>query len=167
MTLNLFSNLDQHFMKEALLEAQKAYEAREVPVGAVLVHEGKVLARAHNQMESRKDPSAHAELEVIRLGAQALGDWRLVGTTLYSTLEPCSMCAGAILLSRIDRLVWGAPDIRHGANGSWVDLLEGDHPTHTLEVQKGLFEEEAGHLMRTFFQEQRKKHDKAHIGSAL
>ena len=143
-------------MEQALQEARQAYVAGEVPVGAVLVYEGKVIARAYNQMEGKKDPTAHAELQVLSQGAEVLGDWRLLGTTLYTTLEPCSMCAGAILLARIQRLVWAAPDHRHGANGSWVNLLDRDHPTHSLEVHKGLFEKEAGTLMRTFFQEQRK-----------
>jgi len=150
-----FSLNDLKFMGEALLEAQKAFECGEVPVGAVLVLEGQVIARSYNQMESQKDPSAHAELLCIRKGAQVLGDWRLLDTILYTTLEPCLMCAGALLLSRVKRIIWGAPDLRHGANGSFLNVFEAKHPTHEVFIEGGLMEEEAGKLMREFFKRRR------------
>lgn len=145
-------------MEEALKEAKIAYDQGEVPVGAVLVYDGRIIARAHNQMETLKDPSAHAELLAIRAGTQVFGDWRLLETILYTTLEPCLMCAGALLLARIGRIVWGAPDLRHGAHGSFLNVFEADHPTHKVEISGGLLEETSADLMRTFFKFQRNKH---------
>lgn len=149
------TNDDERFMLEALKEAWKAYRAKEVPVGAVLVHEGKVIARGSNQVEMLKDATAHAEMLCITAGESALENWRLEKTTLYCTIEPCSMCLGAMLLSRVPTLVWGAPDVRHGANGSWIDLLSLNHPTHKIEVRSGILQEEATFLMKSFFQERR------------
>lgn len=146
-------------MEEALKEARLAFDQDEVPVGAILTHEGQIIARAHNQMESLKDPSAHAELLALRAGAKVLGDWRLLETTLYTTLEPCLMCAGALLLARVSRIVYGAPDLRHGAHGSFLNVFEAKHPTHTVEISGGLLKEPSAHLMRTFFQQQRTKHE--------
>lgn len=148
---------DVIFMQEALQEAKKAYERGEVPVGAVLVYEGRVIARAHNQIEEHKDASRHAELLCLQEGARILENWRLKDTTLYSTLEPCCMCAGAMLLARISTLVWGARDIRHGAHGSWVDILGKTHPTHSIEVRSGVLQEEASELMRAFFRKRREE----------
>ncbi|MBI2743756.1 MAG: nucleoside deaminase [Chlamydiales bacterium] len=145
------------FMKEALKEAEKAFEKGEVPVGAVLVHDGKIIARAHNEVESQRDASAHAEMLCIKRGAHYLKNWRLEGATLYSTLEPCAMCAGALLLSRIETLVWGAKDLRHGADGSFIDLLSRKHPTHEIKVHSGVLQEESAALMRSFFQKRRKE----------
>ncbi len=147
---------DERFMQEALKEARKAYRAEEVPVGAVLVHEGRIIARGHNQVELLKDATAHAEMLCLTAGANAIENWRLTDTTLYCTIEPCSMCAGAMLLSRVKRLVWGAPDIRHGANGSWVDLLAQKHPMHDIEVRSGVLADHAAELMKNFFRERRK-----------
>ncbi len=109
--------IDQRFLGEAYKEAKKAFEKGEVPVGAVLVHEQKIIARAHNQVEMLQDATAHAEMLCLTMGASSLGNWRLLDTTLYCTIEPCSMCAGAMFLSRIKRLVWGAKDIRQGPMG--------------------------------------------------
>jgi tRNA(adenine34) deaminase len=148
---------DLHFMREALKEAKKAYEADEVPVGSVLVLEGKIIARGHNQVELLQDATAHAEMICITAGAGHLQNWRLTDATLYTTLEPCAMCAGALLASRIKRLVWAAPDVRLGANGSWVDLFAEKHPMHTIDITKGVLEEEASALMKRFFQEKRKR----------
>lgn len=148
-------NDDEKFMLEALKEAWKAYQANEVPVGAVLVHHGKIIARGHNQVEILKDATAHAEMLCITVGEAALENWRLAETTLYCTMEPCSMCAGAMLLSRVPTLVWGAPDIRHGANGSWIDLFANPHPTHTITIRNGVLGEECAGLMRAFFQQRR------------
>lgn len=150
-------NDDERFMLEALKEAWKAFQADEVPVGAVLVKGGKIVARGYNQMEMLQDATAHAEMLCMTAGEASQGNWRLSETVLYSTVEPCAMCAGAILLTRIPKLVWGAPDIRHGANGSWVDLFTLTHPTHTVEVHSGVLKELCGSLMKEFFQQQRKK----------
>jgi tRNA(adenine34) deaminase len=147
---------DELFMREALKEAQKAFEQDEVPVGAVLVHKNRVIARGHNQVELLQDATAHAEMICLSAGAEALGNWRLIETTLYCTLEPCCMCAGALLSARVTRLVWGAPDLRVGAHGSWIDLFAKKHPIHTLEITPRVLEAESADLMRKFFQKQRK-----------
>lgn len=146
-------------MEEALKEARHAFDQEEVPVGAILTLDGEIIARAHNQMEGFKDPSAHAEILAIRSGAQKLGDWRLLKATLYTTLEPCLMCAGALLLARVDRIVWGAPDLRQGAHGSLLNVFETQHPTHTLQINGGLLEEKSATLMREFFKKQRRKNE--------
>lgn len=151
------STEDEHFMKEALKEACKAFEANEVPVGAVLVFEGAVIARGHNQVELLKDATAHAEMLCLSSGSSAFENWRLNGATLYSTLEPCTMCAGALFLSRVHRLVWGAKDLRHGAFGSWISLAQKKHPTHSLEVVEGVLGPYAAHLMQEFFAQRREK----------
>jgi tRNA(adenine34) deaminase len=148
-------NDDERFMIEALKQAWKAFQTNEVPIGAVLVKAGKVIARGYNQVELLKDATAHAEMLCITSGESALENWRLSETILYSTIEPCSMCSGAILLTRIPVLVWGAPDLRHGANGSWVNLFEKQHPTHTVEIKKGILSEQCAFLMREFFQKRR------------
>lgn len=149
------NNDDEKFMIEALKEAWKAYQADEVPVGAVLMKEGRVIARGHNQVEMLKDATAHAEMLCITAGESVVENWRLNDTTLYCTIEPCSMCAGAILLARVSRLVWGAPDIRHGANGSWINLFEKQHPTHTIEIKSGVMQEHCATLLQQFFQKKR------------
>ena len=151
---------DKKFMTEALILAKKAFDENEVPVGAVLVSNGVIVARAYNKVEQLCDATAHAELLCIRQLSQELKNWRLLNTTLYTTLEPCAMCAGALLLSRVTRVVWAAPDNRHGACGSWVNLLEKKHPTHTLLVEGGLFEEQAALLMKNFFQRRRFENDR-------
>jgi len=150
---------DLSYMHEALLEAQKAFEAREVPVGAVLVLEGRIIARAHNLTEARRDPTAHAEMLCLQAGARELNNWRLAEATLYCTLEPCPMCAGAMIQARLKAVVWGAPDVRCGAHGSWVDLLKIPHPIHHFEVRRGVLEREASELMRAFFRMRRSKKD--------
>jgi tRNA(adenine34) deaminase len=150
-------NDDEKFMSEALKEAWKAFKADEVPIGAVLVHEGRIIARGFNQVEMLKDATAHAEMLCITAGEATLENWRLSGTTLYCTIEPCCMCAGAILLSRIPFLVWGAPDIRHGANGSWIDIFEKKHPTHSLEIRKEVLKEPCADLIKDFFQKRREE----------
>ena len=148
---------DEQFMREALKEAKKGFERGEVPVGAVLVHENRVIARGYNQVELLQDATAHAEMVCLSAGAEALSNWRLTDTTLYCTLEPCCMCAGALLAARVTRLVWGAPDLRVGANGSWINLFEHAHPMHTLEITPRILEAEAAELMRSFFVQQRKR----------
>lgn len=150
-------SIDEDFMRLALEEAKKAYAIGEVPVGAVLVWNNQVIAKAHNLVETRGDASAHAELLCLSAASVALDNWRLLNTTLYCTLEPCSMCAGAMLLSRIETLVWGAPDIRHGAHGSWVNLLDHPHPIHQVAVRKGVLADESSALIRSFFQNRRQR----------
>ncbi len=147
---------DEKFMLDALKEAWKAFASEEVPVGAVLVKEGRIIARGGNQVELLKDATAHAEMLCLTAGANALDNWRLLDTTLYCTIEPCAMCAGAMLLSRVKTVVWGAPDIRHGAGGSWVDLFGEKHPMHDIEVRKGVYAAEASFLLKEFFSKRRK-----------
>ena len=144
-------------MRQALKEAKKAFDLEEVPVGAVLVKDGKIIARAHNQMELLKDATAHAEMLCLTAGSVALSNWRLLDTTLYTTLEPCMMCAGALFNTRVKRLVWGAPDLRVGAHGSFLNLFEKEHPMHTVEICSRVLEAESAELMRMFFQKRREK----------
>lgn len=144
-------------MQEALKEAKKAYKAKEVPVGAVLVYDGKIIARSSNQVESLRDATAHAEMICLTMGSSYFSNWRLTKTTLYCTLEPCYMCAGAMFLSRIQRLVWGAPDLRHGANGSFTNLFALKHPMHQIEVTSHILADECGHLMQDFFRKRREE----------
>ena len=147
---------DEYFMRLALREAQKAYDAREVPVGAVVVHEGRVIARAWNQVETLKDATAHAEVLALTAAQAALGDWRLEGCVLYVTKEPCPMCAGAIVHCRPDRVVFGCPDPKGGAAGGWINLLDASPPlNHRCEVTRGLFAGESLSLLQTFFREAR------------
>jgi tRNA(adenine34) deaminase len=146
---------DQEFMKFALAEAQKACDAGEVPIGAVLVFQNQIISTAYNQVESLKDATAHAEMLCLKKGAEKLGNWRLLDCTLYCTLEPCLMCAGAMILSRVKTLVWGAPDLRHGAGGSLMDVFAMEHPIHQLEIRKGVLQDEAASLLKKFFQERR------------
>lgn len=150
---------DIAFMREALKEAKRAFDEDEVPVGAVLVVDGRIVARGRNQVELLSDATAHAEMICLSAGAAGAANWRLGNATLYCTLEPCCMCAGAMFLSRLKRLVWAAPDLRVGANGSWIDLFTKGHPIHTVEIVSGVLQEEAAELMRVFFQKQRKKKD--------
>lgn len=144
-------------MLEALKEAWKAFLKDEVPVGAVLVQEGRVIARGYNQVEMLKDATAHAEMLCITSGEATVENWRLAKTTLYATIEPCCMCAGAMFLSRVPTLVWGAPDLRHGANGSWINVFDKIHPMHTIAIRKGVLEEYATILLRDFFQKRRRE----------
>ncbi len=150
-------NDDEKFMLEALKEAWKAFKADEVPVGAVLVKDKHVIARGYNQVEMLQDATAHAEMLCITAGEAACENWRLAGTTLYCTIEPCTMCAGAMLLSRVPTLVWGAPDVRHGANGSWVDLFKTTHPTHQIQVRTGVLADYCSQILKDFFKLQREK----------
>jgi tRNA(adenine34) deaminase len=142
---------DEYFMRLALREAERALEHDDVPIGAVIVHEGEVLAAAPNERELRGDPTAHAEMLVIRAGAEKLGGWRLLDTVLYVTLEPCAMCAGAIVLGRVPRVVFGTTDPKAGAVGSVFDVLDEPRLNHRPEVAGGLLAEESGDLLRAFF----------------
>lgn len=142
-------------MRLALDEAEDAAEAGEVPVGAVIVREGEVISRAGNASVSSTDATAHAELLAIQAASAVLGDQRLTGCTLYVTLEPCAMCAGAIVLSRVDRVVFGAWDGKAGMAGSVADLLRGPKLNHRPEVKAGVLEAECGRLLSEFFQQKR------------
>jgi len=155
-------------MLEALKEAWKAYLSGEVPIGAVLVKKGKILSRGYNQVEQLQDATAHAEMLCLRAGAAFLGSWRLTEATLYCTIEPCAMCAGASILSRVSNLVWGGADLRHGANGSWVNLFENRHPIHTVHCRSGILAEHATSLIQSFFQKIRKeKRKKSDEGNSM
>ncbi|MDE3056190.1 MAG: tRNA adenosine(34) deaminase TadA [Verrucomicrobiota bacterium] len=149
-------SVDVGYMREALKEAEKAFKEGEVPVGAVLVYQDRIIARGHNQVELLNDGTAHAEMVVLSAAAGLLPSWRLSEVTLYCTLEPCPMCAGALFASRCSRLVWGAKDLRVGANGSWIDLFCQKHPIHSVEVVGGVLAEESAFLMQSFFQKRRK-----------
>ena len=155
---------DVYFMGQAMREALKAYEASEVPVGAVVVHEGKIIGRAWNQVETLKDATAHAEMLALTAAQQALGDWRLENCTLYVTKEPCPMCAGAIVHCRPSRVVFGCSDTKAGAAGGWINLLESNPPlNHRCEVTAGVLGEESLALLQSFFREarQRKRMDES------
>ncbi|HHU30013.1 MAG TPA: nucleoside deaminase [Firmicutes bacterium] len=147
---------DQDFMREALLEAQKAYAKGEIPIGAVIVREGKIIARDHNRREELHDPTAHAEILVMRKAGEILGGWRLPETTVYVTIEPCPMCAGALVQARVGRLVYGASDPKAGAVDSLYNIVTDERLNHRLAVTAGVLAEEAGDLMRQFFKSRRK-----------
>src|SRR5512133_3911288 len=142
-------------MREALALAREARDRGEVPVGAVAVFEGRVVGRGSNARESARDPTAHAELLAVQDAARTLGRWRLTGVTVYVTLEPCAMCAGAMVLARIDRLVYGASDPKAGAAGSLLDLTADERLNHRFPVERGVLAAEAGELLRTFFRARR------------
>ena len=142
-------------MQEALALARAAGEAGEVPVGAVALHEGAVVGRGANRREGERDPTAHAELIAIQQAARTLGRWRLHGVTVVVTLEPCAMCAGAMILARIDRLVFGASDPKAGAVGSLLDLSQDPRLNHRFPVERGVEEEACGALLREFFRARR------------
>ena len=147
----VFFPRDEHFMRLALREAERALEHDDVPIGCVIVHEGEVLAAAGNERELRGDPTAHAEVLAMRDAGRALGSWRLDGCALYVTLEPCAMCAGAIVLGRLPRVVYGAVDPKAGAAGSALDVLGEPRLNHRPEVAGGLLEGESAELLRRFF----------------
>lgn len=148
---------DDYFMGEALRQALRAYEAEEVPVGAVIVREGKIIARAFNQVELLKDATAHAEMLAITQAEASVGDWRLNDCTLYVTKEPCPMCAGAMVHARLGKVVFGVGDPKAGAAGSALNLLQFPTLNHRSEIVAGVRENECRQLLRTFFSEQRKK----------
>ncbi len=145
------SMTDEDFMREALIEARQAKMAGEVPVGAVIVMGGKVVSRGRNRREAEQDPLAHAEIEAIQKAARGLGSFRLIDCTLYVTLEPCAMCAGALVNSRIERLVFGAHDPKAGFVGSLGNLVQDARLNHRLEVSAGVLAEESSTLLKSFF----------------
>ena len=147
---------DDEYMAEALRQAERALDEDEVPVGAIIVRDGGVIARAHNQRELLRDPTAHAEMIAITQAAEHCGNWRLDGCTMYVTLEPCTMCAGAVVLARLPRLVFGAADPKAGAVGSVYDIPRDRRLNHTVDVTGGVLEPECGRILTEFFR--RKRH---------
>jgi tRNA(adenine34) deaminase len=155
--LSVMIKTDEKFMAMAIKEARRAAENSEVPVGAVVVLGGEVIARAHNLREGLRDPSAHAEVLALRGAARKLDRWRLTGTTLYVTLEPCAMCAGALTLARIDRLVYGCDDPKAGACGSVFDIVRDPRLNHRIEVARGALEEDCRLVLKEFFEKRREE----------
>lgn len=148
--------MQEKFMKEALKEAKKAYEKQEVPVGCVIVKDGKIIARAYNQKESKTDTTKHAEILAIQKASKKLNSWRLIDCEMYVTLEPCTMCAGAIINSRIKKIYIGAMDEKTGAVGSVLNLFEDYKFNHKPEVEKGILKKDCESLLKQFFKELRK-----------
>jgi tRNA(adenine34) deaminase len=149
------AELDRQFMQEALAQAKLAALAGEVPVGAVLVRDGRIISTGFNQPISKSDPSAHAEMMALRAAAQAESNYRLPGTTLYVTLEPCTMCAGAMLHARVERVVFGASDPKTGASGSVLHVFSEKQINHQTQVEGGIMAEECGQVLRDFFKGRR------------
>ena len=149
------AELDRQYMQQAIEQAMLAASAGEVPVGAVLVRDGQVISKGFNQPISNSDPSAHAEMLVLRGAAQSEANYRLPGTTLYVTLEPCTMCAGAMLHARIDRVVFGASNPKTGAAGSVLNVFSEKQINHQTQVEGGIMSEECGQILRQFFKERR------------
>ncbi len=148
---------DERYMKEALRQARNAYALMEVPIGCVIVYEGKIIARGYNRRNTDKNTTSHAEINAIRRASKKLGDWRLEGCTIYITLEPCQMCAGAIVQSRITRAVIGSMNPKAGCAGSVLNLLEMQEFNHQVEVERGVLQEECSAMLSGFFRELREK----------
>lgn len=147
-------------MEEALREAEAAFQLGEVPIGAVIEKDGQIIARGHNLTETEKDPTAHAEMIAIREAAKVLGGWRLIGCSLYVTVEPCSMCAGAMIWSRIENLYIGAMDPKAGACGSVFNIPDEERLNHRIHVETGIMEEECAGMMKAFFAQLRNRKKK-------
>lgn len=149
------ADIDTHFMRYALVEAQAAYDEGEVPVGAVVVLDGRIVGRGHNQTERLHDPTAHAEMIALTAACETANNHRLNGATLYVTLEPCLMCCGAMVLARVARLVYAATDPKTGCCGTVINALEGKHVNHKVRIEGGVMAEEAAGLLRAFFRQRR------------
>lgn len=149
-------NNQNRYMRSALREAQKAYKKLEIPVGAIIVKDGKIIARGYNSKEEKKDTTNHAEIIAIKKASKKLQNWRLNGCEMYVTLEPCAMCAGAIINSRIDKIYIGAMDQKTGACGSVLNLLEDYKFNHKVEIKYGIMQQECEQILKTFFKELRK-----------
>ena len=158
-SLENLSQIDEHFMRETLKQAKRAGEAGDVPIGAVIVHEKKIIARAHNQVELLHDPTAHAEMIAITQAADHLKNERLLNAWIYTTIEPCAMCAGAMVLARISRLIYGADDSKAGACGSVINVVRTGKLNHQLEITRGVLEEEGRTLIQAFFQKRRRQEE--------
>ena len=152
--------MEEKFMKEALKEAKKAYEKAEVPVGAIIVKDGKIISRAYNLKESKKDTTCHAEILAIKKASKKLESWRLEGCTMYVTLEPCPMCSGALIQSRIDKVVIGTMDYKTGACGSVLNLSNDYKFNHKLDIEAGIMKEECEKILQDFFKYLRKNKKK-------
>jgi tRNA(adenine34) deaminase len=148
---------DQRFMRVAIDQAEIARENGDVPVGAVIVHEGRLIAKAYNQREQLNDPTAHAEIIALTQAAEAVGNWHLDDCTIYVTLEPCAMCAGALVLARMDRLVYGCQDPKAGACGSLYNIVQDERLNHRLEVTSGVMEDECRRQLQEFFAHRRQE----------
>ena len=160
-------SIDEKYMKEAVRQAKKAYGIGEVPIGCVIVYEDKIIGRGYNRRTVDKNTLAHAELIAIRKACKKIGDWRLEGCTMYVTLEPCQMCSGAIVQSRIPRVVIGCMNPKAGCAGSILNLLQVEEFNHQTELTKGVLEEECSQMMKAFFKELREsKKEKKEIGRA-
>jgi tRNA(adenine34) deaminase len=149
----------ERFMQEALREAEVAWSKGEVPIGCVIVRDGEVIARGHNLRETLNDPTAHAEIIAIRSAGQVLDDWRMIGCTLYVTIEPCPMCAGALVQSRIEHLVFGATDPKAWADRSLREIVQNPGLNHRMEVTEGILASECSQIMKEFFRAKRKRSD--------
>lgn len=145
----------EKYMKEAIKQAKKAYEIDEVPIGCVITHQDKIIARGYNKRNTNKNTLAHAELTAINKASKKLGDWRLEGCTLYVTLEPCQMCAGAIVQSRIDKVVIGSMNAKAGCAGSILNLLQMKEFNHQVEIEYGILQDECSAILKNFFQKLR------------
>ena len=150
------SKADEKYMSAALAQAVKAYKIKEVPIGCVIVHDNKIIARGYNRRNTDKTTLGHAEITAIRRASKVLGDWRLEECTMYVTLEPCQMCAGAIVQARIPRVVIGSMNPKAGCAGSIMNLLQVDKFNHQVEIEKGILEEECSSLLKDFFRNLRK-----------
>lgn len=148
---------DEKYMKEALKQAKKAYALGEVPIGCVVVCDGKIIGRGYNRRNTDKNTLCHAEITAIKKASKAMGDWRLEGCTLYVTLEPCQMCAGACVQARMDRVVIGCMSPKSGCAGSVINILQMDEFNHKVEITNGVLEKECSHLLSTFFEELRER----------
>lgn len=151
---------DERFMRLTLAEAERALVAEDVPIGALAVRDGEIIGRGHNCREADQDPTAHAEMIAIRQAAQVIGHWRLEGVTLYCTLEPCAMCAGAMVLARLPRLVYATTDPKAGAAGSIMDIVRHPDLNHVVSVEQGLLADEAAEQIRSFFRMLRARGEK-------
>ena len=154
------TDTDEKYMREALRQAKKAYALEETPIGCVIVHDGKVIGRGYNRRNTDKSPLAHAEIAAIRKASRKIGDWRLEECTMYVTLEPCQMCAGAIVQSRIPRVVIGCMNPKAGCAGSVLNILQVKEFNHQAEIESGVLGEECSELMKQFFREMRDKKKK-------
>ena len=151
---------DEKYMKEAIRQAKKAWKMEEVPIGCVIVHEGKIIGRGYNRRTTDKNPLAHAELAAIKKASKKMGDWRLEDCILYVTLEPCQMCSGAIVQARVKRVVIGCMNPKAGCAGSILNLLQGERFNHQVEITSGVLEAECSQMMKGFFKELREKQKK-------
>ena len=149
--------MDEKYMKEAIRQAKKAYALMEVPIGCVIVYEGKIIARGYNRRNTDKNTLSHAEMNAIRKASRKLGDWRLEGCTMYITLEPCQMCAGAIVQARVTRVVIGSMNAKAGCGGSVLNLLEMKEFNHQVIVERGVLKDECSEMLSSFFRELREK----------